>query len=99
MVDSVSINIMSTGGKRRLRNIVEATISLKVGIKPTTAKTLRSDAAAILESVLGELDENAVVAALDNQGLEGNAYRPAIRVLAKIARERRQLRLNPHPPE
>ena len=83
---------MSVAGKRRLPSIIEEAIARKVGIKRITAETFRTDAAAILESLLAQYDEDVVVDAMNNQGFEGKAYRSTIRALAKIASERRGLR-------
>jgi hypothetical protein len=83
---------MSVKGKRRFRSIVEEAISSKIGIAPITAQTLRSDAAAILESVLGELNEESIVNAMRQQGFEADAYRSSIRSLGAVARQRRALR-------
>jgi hypothetical protein len=83
---------MSVNGKRRFRSVIEEAISLKVGIATITADTFRSDAAAILESVMAEFDEEMVLKAMKRQGFEAEAYRSSIRALAAVARERRLLR-------
>jgi hypothetical protein len=83
---------MSVIGKRRFRSIIEEVISSKVSIEPITADTFRSDAAAILESLIGEFDEDIVLKAMNHQGFEAEAYRSTIRALATVARERRPLR-------
>jgi hypothetical protein len=83
---------MSVTGKRRFRNIIEEAIALKVSIEPITAKTFRSDAAAVLESLIGEFDEGIVLKAMKHQGFEAEAYRSSIKALAIIAKERRSLR-------
>jgi hypothetical protein len=83
---------VSVTGKRRFRSIIEAAISSKANIEKITADTFRSDAAAILESLIGEFDENIVLEAMNHQGFEAEAYRSSIRALAAVARERRPLR-------
>ena len=78
--------------KKRLVSVIEETISSKPNLKIVSAETLRSDAAAILESLLAELPEDAVLAAMNNQGFEGKAYMSSARAIALIARRRRLLR-------
>ena len=84
---------MSVTGKRRLPSVIEAAIAGKLDIKEVTAETLRSDAAAILEAVVAEFDEQAVVSALDNQGFDGKSYRSTLRALVDVAQQRRSARL------
>lgn len=83
---------MSAEGKRRFRSVIEEAIAAKSGIAEITAKTIRSDAAAILESVMGEFDEELILRAMKSQGFEAEAYRSTIRALAAVAIERRPLR-------
>ena len=83
---------MSVAGKRRFKSVIEDAISSKADIAPITADTFRSDAAAILESLIAELDESAVLQAMNHQGFEAEAYLSTIRALAVIAKERRPQR-------
>jgi hypothetical protein len=78
--------------KRRFRSIVAEAIASKEGLKEISVKTFRSDADAILESLVGELDEKLVVEAMNRQGLTGEAYRSTLRTLTRLAQERRVLR-------
>jgi hypothetical protein len=78
--------------KRRLRNIVEDAIESNPKLKEVSVRTFRSDAAAILESLVGEFEGDRIEEAMDRQGFKGEAYQPAIRVLKRIARSRRSLR-------
>ena len=65
---------MSVTGKRRFQSIIEEAISSKTKIEAITADTFRSDAAAILESLIAEFDEDTVLAAMSHQGFEAKAY-------------------------
>ena len=79
-------------GTLRLRSVIEEAIHSKPHLKEISAKTLRSDAAAILESLLAELSEEVVLLAMNDQGFEGKAYMSSARAIADVARERRKLR-------
>jgi hypothetical protein len=83
---------MSVAGKRRFRSIIKTAISSKGEIKAITAETFESDAAAILESLIAEFDEETVMDAMSSQGFEAKAYLSTIRALAELAKERRPLR-------
>ena len=83
---------MSVTGKRRFKSVIEQVITSKPALVAISADTIRSDAAAILESLLAEYDESAVLAALAHQGFDAEAYRFTARALANVARERRPLR-------
>lgn len=83
---------MAVRGKRRFQSVIEEAVSLKTNIAAITADTFRSDSAAILESLIAELDENTVLQAMSNQGFEAEAYRSTIKALASVARARRPLR-------
>jgi hypothetical protein len=86
---------MSTSGIRRFRNVIEEAIPAKPDLTKSSADTFRGDAAAILESLVAELSEDAIRGALDHQGFKGKAYLSAIRALAAVAKERRSLRRKP----
>ena len=83
---------MSTTGKRVFPRIVEAVIQAKsIPEDGTTAETIRTDAAAIL-ALVAECSEEVVVAALQNQGFHGDAYRSTLRALVAEATARRTAR-------
>jgi len=84
---------MSVAGKRRYPSVIEAAIAARSGIKEITAETFRSDAAAILESLVGEWDEETILVAMTRQGFDAKAYGCTLRSLVKIARRRRQERM------
>lgn len=81
---------MSVKGKRRLTSLIEAVIKAKGEIQESYAVTIRSDATAILEALVAELDEAAVLDALRKQGFDPPAYRSTLRALAELARQRRE---------
>ena len=83
---------MSVKGKRRLPSVVEAAIAAKSNIKSITADTFRFDAAAILESLVAEFDEHALLDALNHQGFKAESYLSTLRDLIAVARTRRLLR-------
>jgi len=93
-IESVTVPLAEEvpAGKRRFPSIIEKAISSKARIQAITADTFRSDAAAILESLIAELDEDAVLDAMNNQGFAAKSYCATIRALAAVARERRLLR-------
>jgi hypothetical protein len=78
---------------KRFGNVVNEVIARKKSIKTITAKTIRSDSAAILEAVVADVDESEVLAALRRQGFAAHAYRSTLRALANVARERREWRM------
>jgi hypothetical protein len=84
---------MSVAGKRVFRNLVEVVVAGKGDIRPRTVDTVHSDASAILEALLAEVDEKAVLAALRHQGFDAEAYLPNLRPLAEEARSRRPVRI------
>ena len=84
---------MSVAGKRVFPSIVESVIAAKSDIQERTADTIRSDSAAILEALVADLDESAVLDALRNQGFASAAYRSTLRALAEVARTRRAARV------
>ena len=84
---------MSVKGKRRFPSVIEAAISEKSEIKEITADTIRSDAAAILEALVAEFDEQAILLAMNNQGFAGKAYLSTLRSLIEVAQKRRPDRL------
>jgi hypothetical protein len=84
---------MSVKGKRRMKNIVEATIVGKPNLQPVSKQTLRSDASCILEALVAEIPEETVLEALAKQGFDADAYRSNFRALRKVARSRRSERL------
>jgi hypothetical protein len=84
---------MSVTGKRVFRSVVDEVIARKGSIELSTARTIRSDSAAILEALVAEMDESTILAALRRQGFAQGAYRPTMRALIKVARERRDERL------
>lgn len=84
---------MSVKGKRRMKNIVEATIDGKPKLQPVSKQTLRSDASCILEALVAEIPEETVLQALTNQGFDADAYRSNFRALRKVAKSRRGERL------
>jgi hypothetical protein len=86
---------MSASSVRRFPNIIEAAILAKPHLKKSSVNTFRGDAAAILESLVAELSEDAIVKAMNHQGFTGKAYLPAIRTLAKLAQERRSILRKP----
>jgi hypothetical protein len=86
---------MSVKGKRRMKNLVEATIDGKPKLQPISKQTLRSDASCILEALVAEIPEETVLAALTKQGLDPEAYRSNLRALRKVALSRRVKRLAP----
>ena len=85
---------MSVAGKRRFPSVIEAAILAKPDIKEITADTFRSDAAAILESLVAKFDEQVLLEALAHQGFDAKAYRSTLRGLIEIARIRRPERLS-----
>ena len=84
---------MSVAGKPKFSSVIEAMIQSKGNVAPNYLPTLHTDAGCILEALVAELSEEQVCAALNNQGLKGDAYRSTLRALAVIARERRPQRL------
>lgn len=84
---------MSVAGKRRFPSVIETAISAKTGIKEITADTFRSDAAAILESIVAEFAEKDILKAVENQGFTAEAYLNTLRALVEVAKERRPQRL------
>jgi len=84
---------MRVAGKRRFPDLVQTVIDNEDGTGKSTEVTINSDASAILEALLAELDEATVLAALDHQGLAGASYLSTLRTLAEVARMRRPLRL------
>ena len=84
---------MSVAGKRRFPSVIEAAIAAKPDIKEITADTFRSDAAAILESLVAEFDEQVLLDSLTHQGFDAKAYRSTLRGLVDVARPRRPERL------
>jgi len=84
---------MSTSGIRRFRSVIEEAIGAKPDLKRISADTFRGDAAAILESLLAELSEDAILGAMNHQGFKGEAYLSTLRALVAVAKERRSLRL------
>jgi len=83
---------MSVTGKRRLPSVIETAMPSKADTSAVTKETFRSDAAAILEALMAEFDENTVLEAMSHQGFEAKAYRSTIKALATVAKERRPLR-------
>ena len=88
-----NITPMSTSGIRRFRSVIEEAICAKPDLKRISADTFRGDAAAILESLLAELSEDAILGAMNHQGFKGEAYLSTLRALVAVAKERRSLRL------
>ena len=76
----------------RHRSLIDEAIERKGEAYAETSKsTFRSDSMAILESLVAEADEEAVMAALVRQGFrESTSYRTTLRALAEVARSRRR---------
>ena len=77
--------------RRRHRNLIDEAIKRKgEGYADASKSTFRSDSMAILESLVAEADEDAVMAALVRQGFrESSSYRTTLKALAEVARSRR----------
>lgn len=62
-----------------------------------SARTLRTDALAILEALVAEADESAVAAALERQGFRSSgSYLTTLRALSAVARSRRPSAQSPN---
>ena len=72
-------------------SLVEEAIQAKgPGYAEASARTFRTDALAILESLVAEADESTVAAALERQGFRSSgSYLTTLRALAEVARSRR----------
>lgn len=77
---------------RRFPSVIEEAIASKKAIKDITAKTFRTDSAAILESLVAEFDEKTILKALKNQGFAANAYSSTLKSLIEVAKDRRSIR-------
>jgi hypothetical protein len=86
---------MGVAGKRKFPSIIQAMIDAKGAIGENYVPTLHTDAGCILEALVAELDEDTILRALTNQGLEAKAYRSTLRALVEIARARRGERSGP----
>jgi hypothetical protein len=75
--------------KRKFPSIIEAMIKAKRNAADNYVPTLRTDAGCILEALVAEFDEQAVLEALRKQGLTPDAYRSTLQALTEIARGRR----------
>jgi hypothetical protein len=74
-------------------NLVEDAIKAKGEIATSYANTIRSDASAILEALVADLDTAALDQALEMQGFKlSSSYHTTLRALAEVARTRRTQR-------
>ena len=83
---------MGDGFKRAPHDsLIEEAIQAKgPGYAEASARTFRTDALAILESLAAELDESTVAAALARQGFRSaEQYLSTFRALAAVAKSRR----------
>ena len=73
-------------------NLIEETIDRKgAGYSEASAKTFRSDASAILEALVAEVDEGSIEATMTRQGFQwSDSYLSTFRALASVARSRRR---------
>ena len=72
-------------------SLIEEAIAAKgPNYSPASVRTFRSDAMAILEALVAESDEGAVVAALERQGFRASgSYLTTLRALTNVASSRR----------
>lgn len=84
---------MGVAGKRKFPSIIQSMIDEKGTVGENYIPTLHTDAGCILEALVAELDEDTVLRALTNQGLDAKAYRSTLRALVEIAKVRRVERL------
>ena len=84
---------MGVAGKRKYPSIIQAMIEAKGVIDDDYLPTLHTDAGCILEALVADFDEDTVLKALANQGLNAKAYRSTLKALVEIAKARRIERL------
>lgn len=82
---------MARKGKAGFPPVIEA--ALKVNPQIGDVDTFRRDCNCILEAILAEFDEDAILEALKNQGFKARAYKTNLGHLRKLACERRPKRL------
>lgn len=82
---------MTDPKRRQHSSIIEAAIKKKGSrYSPSSARTLRSDALAILESLVSDLDDGALIEDMAKQGFKfSESYLTTLHALAEVARSRR----------
>lgn len=82
---------MARKGKAGFPPVIEA--ALKENPQIRDVDTFRRDCNCILEAIVAELDLNAILDALTNQGLDAKAYKTNLKRIRGFALERRPKRL------
>jgi hypothetical protein len=89
----LEVKAMSAPGRRRFPSLIETVIAAKGDVAPSTAETIRTDAAVILEALTAEFSEAVILAALGNHGVAAESYKSTLVALSNMANSRRTERL------